>query len=223
MALPFVFWRFGRGASEQGRWRASRITIQTIFLSLLLAHVGFAQSNVYSGRVIARTPFYERILLPKGNILRPASLRGIDDLKPSEHYVETNRIDRTFADLSRERTNAFYSSCLSEVPINDLSLRCPGGLLNAQEVRELLRDTVAIPRNVWTNHAPRYGAGLRYVFSLVGAKNQNYVVDERPGAFAVVYFPDGTYRCVVGPGFLFLPRLQPNRAENGIQPIDFRR
>ena len=195
------------------------MTVRTIFLLLLLAHAGFAQSNVYSGRVIAHIPFYERIFLPKGNLLRPRSLRGVDDLKPAEQYVETNRIDRTFPDLSRERTNGFYSSCLSEVPVNDLSLRCPGDLLSAEDVGELLRDTVAIPRNVWTNHAPRYGAGGRYVFSLIGAKSQNYVIDERPGAFAVVYFPDGTYRCVVGPGYLFLPALQPNGAANGSQPI----
>src|SRR5882724_1534181 len=124
VTLLFAIGRQWRGASEFFRWRTRRMTVRTIFLLLLLAHAGFAQSNVYSGRVIAHIPFYERIFLPKGNLLRPRSLRGVDDLKPAEQYVETNRIDRTFPDLSRERTNGFYSSCLSEVPVNDLSLRC---------------------------------------------------------------------------------------------------
>jgi hypothetical protein len=192
------------------------MTTRTIFFLLLLAQAGLAQSNVYSLRVVGHTPFYERILLPKGDFLRGPTLRGVDDLKPAEHYAGTNRIDRIFADPLRERTNGFYASCLPEVPINSLSLRCPGDLLDSEQVRELLRDTVAIPRSAWTNHMLS-GPGWRYVFSLAGTKGQEYVIDERVGAFALVYFPDGTYRCVVGPGYSFTETFQ-NGAANGSQP-----
>src|SRR5438094_364385 len=98
----------------------------TILLLLTLTEAAFAQSNIYSLRIVSHTPFYERIFLPKGNILRPSTLRGIDDLKASEHYAGTNRIDGIFANPSLERTNNFYASCLSELPLSDLSLRCPG-------------------------------------------------------------------------------------------------
>src|SRR5208283_918455 len=114
-------------------------------------------------------------------------------------------------------TNKCYVSWLPEVPINALSLRCPGGLLDAEQVRELLRDTVAIPRSVWTNHTP-CGRGWRYVFSLVGRKEDRYVIDERMGAFALVFFPDGTYRCVVGPGYDFVPALQQHAPADSSQP-----
>jgi hypothetical protein len=184
---------------------------------LLLAQSVLAQ-NVYSLRVIGHTPFYERILMPKGNILRPPTLRGVDDLKPGERYAGTNRIDRIFADPWRERTNGFYASCLPEVPISSLSPRCPGGLLNAEQVRELLRDTVAIPRSAWTNHVLS-GTDWRYVFSLAGSKGQEYIIDERVGAFALVFFPDGTYRCVVGDGYSFMDALQQDGTANRSQPI----
>src|SRR5205823_12325524 len=85
--------------------------------------------------------------------------------------------------------------------------------------RALLRDTVAIPRSVWTNHTYRYDSAGRYVFSLSGPKGREYVIDERPGAFALVFFPDGTYRCVVGPGYCFLPALQQSGAADGTQPF----
>jgi|ERR1043166_91765 hypothetical protein len=194
------------------------MTTRTVLTLLLLAEPALAQSNVYSLRIIGHTPFYERILIPKGSPLRPQTLRGVDDLKPAEHYSATNRIDRIFADTTKERTNGFYLSCLTEVPMTSLSLRCPGNLLDAEQVRELLRDTVAIPRAVWTNHTWS-GPEWRYVFYLKGPKDQEYVIDERAGAFALVFFPDGTYRCVVGPGYGFLPALQPDGAANGSGPI----
>src|SRR6266542_4047170 len=206
-ALQFYSETQRRGVPDPYRWSARRMTTRAMFVLLLLAQAAFTQSNVYSLRVIGHTPSYERILLPKGNVLRPPTLRGIDDLQPAELDAETNRIDRIFADLSRERTNGFYTSCLSEVPINGLSLRCPGGLLNAEQIRELLRDTVAIPRSAWTNHTWS-GRDWRYVFSLVGTKGKRYVIDERAGAFAVVFFPDDTYRCVIGPGYSFMKALQ---------------
>src|SRR5438309_1104822 len=109
-------------------WSPKRMAMLTVVLLALLTHAAFGQTNVYSLRVIGHTPFYERILLPKGNVLRPPTLRGVDDLKPAEHYPGTNRIDEIFADASRERTNGFYLSCLAEVPIASLSLRCPGDL-----------------------------------------------------------------------------------------------
>lgn len=185
---------------------------------LLLVQVGIAQSNVYSLRIIGHTPFYERILFPKGHVLRSPSLRGVDDLKSAERYTGTNRIDEIFAVTSRERKHGFYSSCLSEVPLATLSLKCPGDLLYLQQVRALLRDTVAIPRSDWTNHAPSRG-DLRYVFSLVGTQGEEYVVDERPGAFCIVYFPDGSFRCVVGPGYSFVKEPQREGAANGNRSV----
>ena len=133
----------------------------TIFLFLAQSVLG----QVYDARIVGHTPHYERILLPKGDLLRPPTLRGTDDLAPAELYTGTNRIDRIFADSSRERTNGYFSSCMSEVPLGALSLRCPGGLLTSEEVSELLRDTVAVPRSVWTNHIGHSMVG-RYVFSL---------------------------------------------------------
>jgi len=189
-----------------------------ICVLLLLAQVGLAQSNVYSLRIIGHTPFYERILFSKGHVLRSPSLRGVDDLKSTERYTGTNRIDQIFADPSRERKYGFYSSCLSEVPLAILSLRCPGDLLDMQQVRALLRDAVAIPRSDWTNHAPS-GGDLRYVFSLVGTQGEEYVVDERSGAFCIVYFPDGSYRCVVGLGYSFVKEPQKEGAANGNRSV----
>jgi hypothetical protein len=188
-----------------------------MFFLLLLAQSALAQ-HVYSVRVIGHTPFYERILLPKGNILRPPTLRGVDDLKPGERYAGTNRIDRIFADPLRERTNGFYASCLPEVPINSLSLRCSGDLLDLEQVRALLSNTVAIPRSAWTNQV-RSGPDWRYVFSLAGSKDQEYVIDVREGAFALVFFPDETYRCVVGPGYSFMDALQENGPAKRSQPM----
>lgn len=182
----------------------------------ILTQTAGAQSNVYSLRVIGHTPFYERIFLPKGSLLRPPTLRGIDDLGPKDWSPETNRIDRLFADPSRERTNAFYTSCLSEVPVEELSLHCPGGLLDKGQVRELLRHTVAIPRSLWTNHVG--SAGQRYVFSLEGVTGKKHVIDERPGAFALVFFPDNTYRCVVGPGYGFMLKQPAPAGAKG--PVD---
>jgi hypothetical protein len=216
-----IVFRLGRRCvpliGDPERWSVTRMITRLTFCLLLLAQSALAQ-NVYSLRVIGHTPFYERILLPKGNILRPLTLRGVDDLKPEERYAGTNRIDRVFSDPSRERTNGFNASCFSEVPISSLTLRCPGGLLDLEQVSALLRDTVAIPRNAWTNHV-RSGTDWRYVFSLVGSKGQEYVIDERAGAFALVFFPDRTYRCVVGPGYSFLDELQQNGPANRSQPI----
>ena len=59
---------------------------RTVLILLLLGQAALAQSNVYSLRTIGHTPFYERILIPQGNLLRPQTLRGVDDLKPAEHY-----------------------------------------------------------------------------------------------------------------------------------------
>jgi hypothetical protein len=81
-------------------------------------------------------------------------------------------------------------------------LQCPGELLDAPLVGSLLRNTVAIPRTLWTKHAGR--PDPRYVFSLVGSGQKTFVIDLRAGGFAIVFFPDGTYRCVVGPGYGFL-------------------
>lgn len=189
-----------------------------LFVALqMLALSAVGQSNIYTLRVVASHPGYECIFFPKGSTLRPPTLRGVDDLSPAERYGGTNRVDGRFTDPSRERTNGFYISCSTEVPLASLALRCPGDLLDVEQVRELLRDTVAVPRTVWTNHVYRYNSGDRYVFSLAGRKGEEYVIDERPGAFALLFFPDGTYRCLVGPGYWFLPPLQAGGAANRSQ------
>jgi hypothetical protein len=182
-----------------------------ILLFLFVVHIAVAQSNIWALRLGGSSPDYERIFLPKGSPLRPPTFRGLDDLKPSDKYPDTNQLNAVFAEPSRERTNALYRSCSPEIPLGDLSVQCPGELLTREQVSELLRDTVAIPRTMWTNHVYRYDRGGRYVFSLVGTKGQTYVVDERPGAFALVFFPDRTYRCLVGPGYWFLPSPQSGR------------
>lgn len=101
-------------------------TLRVIAL-LLLAHPVVAQ--VYCVRAIGHTPFYERIFIAKGNLLRPSTLRGVDDLGPLARYPETNRIDRLFTESGRERTNGLYVSCLSEAPLSAVALRAPGGLI----------------------------------------------------------------------------------------------
>lgn len=198
------------GTSQGHTLATFTLWTQAILLFAVLLQRATAQSNVYSVRVVGHTPFYERIFHPKGSLLRPPTLRGLDDLGPRDWSPETNRIDRIFADLSRERTTGLFSSCLSEVPMQRLTLRCPGGLLDAAQVQALLRDAVAIPRSAWTNQMT--SRGVRYVFSLEGGRNQKFVIDERPGAFALVFFPDDTYRCVVGPGYGFMDLLRKQSA-----------
>lgn len=189
-----------------------------IRLAVLLFLAQSVLGGVYDQRIVGHTPGYERILLPKGNFLRPPTLRGVDDLSPSELYPGTNLVDRIFVDSSRERTNGIFVSCLSEVPVSKLSLRCPGELLTSEAVRELLRDTVAVPRSCWTNHMAHMGS-WRYVFSLAGGKGEDYVIDERPGACALVFFPDGTYRCIMSPHWASVIALQQGGTANGSQPI----
>jgi hypothetical protein len=195
------------------------MTTRMFLVLLLLAEAALGQSNVFPLRVVSHLPGYERIFLPRGHMLRAPVARGIDDLKPGEHYTGTNWLDQMFMDLSRERTNGFYTSCVAEVPLENLSLRWPGNLLNAQQVRELLQDTVAIPRQIWTNEFHKYYSPERYVFSLMGLEGQECVVDQRAGPLALVYFPDGTYRCLIGRGYGGLPTLQQDGAAHGSQPI----
>jgi len=125
-------------------------TLRVIAL-LLLAHPVDAQ--VYCVRAIGHTPHYERIFHAKG---------GVDDLGPLARYPETNRIDRLFTESGRERTNGLYVSCLSEVPLSGVALRAPGSLISLENVREVLRYTVAVPRSSLTNHLGHAGGG-RYV------------------------------------------------------------
>jgi hypothetical protein len=191
-----------------------------IILLVVMARAALVmgQSNDYCLRVVGHTPFYERILLPRGHILR-GTLRGVDDLSPAELYSGTNRIDAIFADATRERTNGFYKSCLPEVPVSTLTMRCPGGLLPSGQASELLRHTVVVPRISWTNHNIGNGGGWRYVFSLMTSKNEEYVIDERPGACALVFFPDGTYRCVMDPNYSCLKPLQQIAPADASQPF----
>jgi hypothetical protein len=170
--------------------------------------------NVYCLRVVGHTPQYERILLLKDSPL--AARRTLYDLGPVP-FPDTNRIDRLFADVGKERTNRLWTSCLSEVPVKELSLKCSGGLLSKVDVSDLLGTLVAVPRTAWTNHAA-HGSNPRYVFSLCNRRIGEFVIDERPGGCAIVYFPDGTYRCIMDSSYSCLKPLQPDGTANRSQP-----
>jgi len=186
-----------REVGEPDRSAAAAMNTLRVVAFLFLAHPVVAQ--VYCVRAIGHTPFYERIFLAKGNPLRPSTLRGVDDLGPLARYPETNRIDRVFTEFHKERTNGLYVSCLSEVPLSPVAFRAPGGLISFEQVRELLRDTVAVPRNSWTNHLGHTGGG-RYVLSFLDSKSGEIVIDLRAGGCAVVFFPDQTFRCIMPQG-----------------------
>lgn len=182
-----------------------------IILLVLLAQAVVAQ--VYCVRVIGHTPGYEWIFLSKGDFMRSAGLRGLDDLGAAATYPETNRIDRIFADSSKERTNQFYVSCVSELPEDVIAMRCPGGLVSLGEIYELTRYTVAVPRNSWTNHIGHSMLG-RYVISLTDSTNGQTVIDLRAGSCATVFFSDGTYRCVMPGGCSCLKEARTDASTN---------
>ena len=176
---------------------------QVLFL-LLLASTAVGQ--VYWQRVHGHTPSYEWIFHPRNLFAvppanTPLAKSPVEELGSTDQYSGTNRIDHIFADPSKERTNNLYASCLREVPIDTISLHCPGGLLDTEQCREILRRSVAIPRNIWTNYAP---GPLRCVISQTGTNDHAFVIYLRSDSFAIVFFPDDTYRCVIGPGFSFL-------------------
>jgi hypothetical protein len=188
----------------------------TIRIALLLVLAQSVLGQVYCVRIIGHTPHYERIFLSKSDPMRPAALRGVDDLSPKELYRGTNRIDGLFAEAPRERTNHLLISCLPEIPVASLTMLSPGGLFTIEQVRELLRDTVAVPRSFWTKHMTHFGTH-RYVFSLLGPESEEYVVDERAGGCAIVFFPGGTFRCVMNPNWECVKRLQDGTANRGQQ------
>lgn len=188
------------------------------FIASLLLLAQSTMAQVYCVRAVGSTPTYERVFVPKGDLLRPPTLRGVDDLAPSERYGDTNRIDRLFVDASLERTNGFAASCISEVPMGALSLGGQGGLLTSGEICELLRGTVVVPRSRWTNHVA-HGGGGRYVFSLLSSNRETFVIDLRAGASAIIFFPDGTYRCVTDPGYSCLSQPRPQGSANVIRRI----
>jgi hypothetical protein len=154
-------------------------------LSILLAQGAPAQ--VYCIRAIGHTPQHERIFFQKGS----------GDLGPAPVFPEAVETDKRFANLAAERTAHLYTSCLPDVPVADLRLQCSGNLLSQSDVFALLSGTAAVPRNVWTNHAAHVGG--RYIFSLIGSGNKRYVMDLRDQSTAIVFFPDGTYQCVMDP------------------------
>jgi hypothetical protein len=182
---------------------------QIVATVLICAHSLAAQSNLYCGRVVGHTPFYERIFLPKGSLLRPASLRGMDDLEPSLKHPETNRFEQLLAEQSKERTNGFYQSCLPEVPVHTMSLHCPGDLLERDQIESFLRYTVAVPRASWTNHWSHAGrSGESLVLSLTIPNIGKTQIDLKPGSCGLVVFPDGTYRCVMDKSYFCLKSPQ---------------
>ena len=191
------------------------MTTFRILLLLLLAQTGLGQSNVFCVRPISHLPNYERIFMAKGTVMRQGTLHGIDDLRPAQLFPGTNRIDGVFADPSRERTNGFYTSCLAEIPMENLELGNRDGVLSLQDVRELLRHTLAVPRDRWTYHM-NHNLGERYVFSLVGKNTGDYVIDEREGSCALIYFPDGTYRCLMDPNYSCLKAPKDGTSAKGI-------
>jgi hypothetical protein len=160
---------------------------------VLLAQGAVAQ--VYCVRAIGHTPHHERIFFQKGSEM--AAKRVIGDLGPALVFPETVRVHKLFASATGERTNHVYETCLPEVPVSQLWLKCAGNLLSQADVFALLSSTVAVPKSVWTNHVAHVGG--RYVFSLVGSGDKKYVIDLRGASTAVVFFPDGTYRCVMDP------------------------
>lgn len=177
----------------------------TVIALLFLAHPVAAQ--VYCSRTIGHTPHYERIFLAKGHLLRPPTMRGIDDLGPLARFPETNRIDQIFADVAKERTNGLYTSSLMEVPLSRVALQCPGDLISLEQVREVLRDTATVPRSSWTNHIGHVEGG-RYVLTLVDSRSGDIVIDLRPGGCAVVFFPDNTFRCIIPQGYSCLKKTK---------------
>ncbi len=174
--------------------------MNTLRLVALLLFTQPVVAQVYCGRVIAHTPTYERIFLSKGDPLRTSTQRGIDDLGVLARSPETSRIDRIFADTAKERMNGLYASCLSELPLQAMALRGPSELISMEDVRELLRDTVAVPRSSWTNHTG-HSSGGRYVLFVVDSKGGDVVIDLRAGGCAVVFFTDQTFRCIMPRGY----------------------
>lgn len=171
--------------------------------------------NVYCLRVVAHTPQYERILLPKDSPL--AAGRTVFDLGAVQ-FPDTNRIETFFANVGMERTNGLWTSCLSEVPVSELSLKCTGGLLSKADVSDLLATLVAVPRMGWTNHAA-HSPAVRYVFSLSNSRIGKFVIDERSGGCAIVFFPDGTYRCIMDSNYSCLKPLRKRGVANRSQPV----
>lgn len=190
-------------------------TFTGIAMFVLVQAVSVSAQTVYCVRVVGHTPQYERILQPKGSPL--AAGRTLFDLGAVQ-FPDTNRIDRLFADVRMERTNRLWISCMSEVPMKELSLKCSGGLLSKADVSGLLGTLVAVPRTVWTNHAA-HSSAVRYVFSLSNSKIGEFVIDERSGGCAIVFFPDGTYRCIMDSNYSCLKPLQQDGPANRSQPV----
>lgn len=184
------------GFAEPRLWAYCSGVSATMNVVLTLAILIFAQTvmaQVFCVQAIGHTPRHERIFFSKADPM--ASERVINDLGPVPLFPEMTRIDALFANPLGERTNYMYKSCLPEVHLTGSWLQCQGGLLSQSDVFSLLSGTFAAPRSIWTNHASHVGG--RYVFSLIGAGNDRYVIDLRSSSTAIVFFPDGTYRCIM--------------------------
>src|SRR5437879_13559767 len=55
-----------RAVPECEHWSARRMIKLTIFVLLALTEAAIAQSNIYALRLVAHTPFYQRIFLTTG-------------------------------------------------------------------------------------------------------------------------------------------------------------
>lgn len=167
----------------------------TVLVFAALFFTRNAVGQVYCVRAIGHTPHHERIFFQRGSYM--AAERVVSDAGQTLAFQQTNRIDQLFADIARERTVGLYTSCLDELPLADLRICDPGDLLFDWDVKNLLNHTVAVPRPKWVQHASHTRG--RYAFSLIDAAKQEYVIDLRAGSTAIIFFPDGTYRCLMDP------------------------
>jgi len=186
-----------------------------ILITLVLASSGLAQGHGPCYRAFTHTPVHERIFLPK-NLVKEQ--RIVADLAIAPIVGDTSLMTRLFADASKERPRLVVWPCASEVPLDRLTIQCAGELLNKQNVAELLSCTAVVPRAFWLEHQSKWKRTGRYVFRLIGPAGENFAVDLREGGCAVVFFPDGTYRCTMDKGYTCVQSLQLGAAPNAASP-----
>lgn len=172
------------------------LRVLSIAVLLAIACAATAQSPRCS-RPAGPLPLYERIFLPKGD-QRGASIRGVDELDPAV-FADAARLDALFANTAKERTNKFFSTFRTDVSLSTASLKAPGPLISGDAVDNLLRDSHAVPRDVWANHVAHLSSSAgkgRYIFTLTRDNNE-MSIDLRPGGCGIIFFPDKSYRCFI--------------------------
>ncbi len=182
-----------------------------VFVLLVAGNV--AQAHGPCVRAFTDTPIHERIFLPKALVKQPT----VADLTNAPISGDTNLIARLFNDASKERAGGARMSLAPEVPLHRLTVNCARGLLNPRDVAELLNCTVIVPREFWLEHQSKR-AKARYVFTLSDVAGEKFTVDLREGGCAVVFFPDGTYHCIMDQGYNCVRSLQPAVPTNAAPP-----